>query len=56
MSPEMPPEMSPESCQPSWSKPSWTLRALGWITTPLLYVLLIRIVIREIRHPPAYYH
>lgn len=37
-------------------KPSLTLRALGWVTTPILYILIIRIVISGIRHPPAYYH
>jgi branched-subunit amino acid permease len=37
-------------------RPSFVVRAIGWITTPILYVLLIRIVISAIRHPPAYYH
>jgi hypothetical protein len=37
-------------------RPSLALRAIGWITTPLLYILLIRIVMSGIRHPPAHYH
>jgi hypothetical protein len=37
-------------------RPALALRAIGWIATPLIYVLLIRIVICEIRHPPAPYH
>ena len=36
-------------------KPTWALRALGWITTPIFYIVLIRIVISGIRHPPADY-
>ncbi|HZD88849.1 MAG TPA: hypothetical protein VE224_02015, partial [Pseudolabrys sp.] len=37
------------------AKPSLILRAMGWITTPILYVVLIRIVISGIRRLPAHY-
>ncbi|HEU5018591.1 MAG TPA: hypothetical protein VFT69_11550 [Pseudolabrys sp.] len=42
--------MTPEKAQPSI-----VLRMFGWITTPIIYVVLIRIVISGIRHLPAHH-
>lgn len=41
--------MTPEKTQPSL-----VLRIAGWITTPIIYVVLIRIVVSGIRHLPAH--
>lgn len=42
--------MSPENAQSST-----LLRIIGWITTPIIYIVLIRIVISGIRHLPAHH-
>jgi hypothetical protein len=41
--------MNPENAQPSI-----VVRVIGWITTPIIYVVLVRIVISGIRHLPAH--
>jgi len=35
-------------------KPTLARRAIGWLTTLVLYVILIRVVIDGIRRPPTY--
>ena len=34
-------------------RPSFALRAAGWISTPFLYALMVGIVLRAAPRPPA---